>query len=155
MSKISEQFAVVLLKPEGMKHEHAIVDELLAVLKREDLQIVSESHCLFSYKNAFEFYAGHRRKWFRSKMAEQLSSTILHGFVIEGEDAIKKLRDWVGSTDPEEAKVKEPNSPRARFGIGNMKVLGIIRKVVDNAIHITGDPTDKDREEQCLRKASR
>lgn len=154
MRKI-KQFAAVILKPRGMRHEHEIVAELTEVCCENGLTITRDYHCLFTYENAFEFYAGHRGKWFRSRMATQLSSTITHGFMVEGENAIQILRGWVGPTDPVKAMVEAPESPRARFGRGNMKELAESGQVTDNAIHITSDPADWEREERCLAKAER
>jgi nucleoside-diphosphate kinase len=152
VSKIGSesQIGIVLLKPEGMKHEHELVTEILKVFEQNDIFLTYEGHCIFTYMQAYDFYAGHKGRWYRSKMANQLAGKILHGFVFEGEDAIQKLRDWVGSTDPEKAKAKEPNSPRARFGKGNMAELAIIHEVVDNAVHVTGSMKDAAREIDCF-----
>ena len=56
----------------------------------------------------------------------------------EGENAIKKLRDYAGKTNPDEAT---PNSLRGKYGKINSKT-----KQFENTVHISDSPTNGEKE---------
>lgn len=146
--------ASVMLKPRGMEHEHEIVPSLVDACDMTGLTIVWHDHFIFTLKEAFEFYKGHRGKWYRLPMARQIAGTVRHGFQVQGISAIKVLRKWVGPTDPAKAKAEEPDSERAIHGEGNMAELAKIRQVVDNAIHVGSSAVEAKREIAQMKMAA-
>jgi len=151
----NSESAAVMLKPKGMEHEHEIVNMLMDICDTNNLDIVMDEHLLFSYRKAFDFYSGHKGKWFRQPMAEQISDVILHGFEVNGHGAIEILRAWVGPTDPAKAKKEAPESPRALCGEGDMTKLAKSRRVVDNAIHVSSSVGDAERELDLMIQVAR
>ena len=55
-----------------------------------------------------------------------------------GEDAIKKLRDYAGKTNPDEAL---PSTLRGRYGKVNSKT-----KNFDNVMHVSDSPENSEKE---------
>ncbi len=78
-------------------------------------------------EEAREFYAVHKGKPFYDALVEFMTSGPVVGILLEGENAIKRLREVVGATDPKKAA---PGTIRAKFGTD----------VQRNAVHASDSP---------------
>ena len=73
------------------------------------------------YENVWEeIYEGHKDKSFFKHLISTMSSKSVRIFKLvpirEGVDPVTAWRDYIGPTDPEEAKKLAPESFRARYG---------------------------------------
>ncbi len=84
-------------------------------------------------EEAQKFYAVHRGKPFYDALVEFMTSGPVVGILLEGENAIKRLREVVGATDPAKA---EPGTIRAKFGTD----------VQRNAVHASDSPESAEYE---------
>lgn len=87
-----------LIKPDAIKRN--LVGEILAVIESERLDIVGLKMMRFERKDAESFYAEHKGKPFFEDLLDYMTSERIVAFVIEGEHAIIRYRDLMGSTDP-------------------------------------------------------
>ena len=78
-------------------------------------------------EEACEFYAVHKGKPFYDSLVEFMTSGPVVGLLLQGEDAIKRLREVVGATDPSKAR---PGTIRAKFGTDIQR----------NAVHASDSP---------------
>ncbi len=78
-------------------------------------------------EEAREFYAVHKGKPFYDSLVEFMTSGPVVGLLLQGEDAIKRLREVVGATDPSKAR---PGTIRAKFGTDIQR----------NAVHASDSP---------------
>ena len=81
----------------------------------------------FTVEEAREFYAVHKGKPFYDSLVEFMTSGPIVGLLLQGEDAIKRLREVVGATDPSKAR---PGTIRAKFGTDIQR----------NAVHASDSP---------------
>lgn len=90
-----------IIKPDGVKK--GLIGEVIRRFEREDLKIVSLKMVRIDKKVAEGFYAVHRDKPFFSSLTDFMSSGPIVLMVIEGEDAIRKVREIMGATNPKDA----------------------------------------------------
>ena len=84
----------------------------------------------FTEEKAKQFYIVHKERPFYGELVEFMTSGPVVAAVLEGENAIQRVRDIIGPTDSEEARKTSPNSIRALFGTDKGK----------NAIHASDSP---------------
>ena len=84
----------------------------------------------FTKEKAKQFYIVHKERPFYGELVEFMTSGPVVAAVLEGENAIQRVRDIIGPTDSEEARKTAPNSIRALFGTDKGK----------NAIHASDSP---------------
>ncbi len=114
-----------LVKPDAV--ERGLVARILARPEEKGLRIVALRMLRLSPDQARGFYAVHEGKPFLDGLVEYMSSGPICAAVLEGDDAIQRLRDLVGSTDPKEAA---PGTIRAEYGLD----------VRHNAVHASDSP---------------
>lgn len=140
LQAVRKHATLVFIKPD------AIVRGLTgAVMTRLDelrLQIVGAKMIKVSRELAEEHYEALREKPFFEELIQHSCGT-LHGIeyvlalVYFGEDAISKVRQVAGATNPEKA---EPTSLRG--ALGRMTTAGIM----ENVLHASSDERDAERE---------
>lgn len=87
----------------------------------------------FSLEDVDEFYAAHVGQPYYAAHAAFMTSGPVLGACVVGHDAIRRLRDLVGATNPKDA---ESQTLRARFG----------RNLPQNAVHASDSPDAARRE---------
>ncbi len=70
----------------------------------------------FTTEKAKQFYIVHKDRPFYGELVEFMTSGPVVAAVLEGENAIQRVREIIGPTDSEEARKSAPNSIRALFG---------------------------------------
>ena len=81
-------------------------------------------------KTAEGFYNVHKGKPFFDELIEFMTSGPIVAMVLEGENAIARVREIIGPTDSNEARKVAPNSIRALYGTDKGK----------NAVHASDSP---------------
>jgi nucleoside-diphosphate kinase len=122
---------LAIIKPDAVQAANA--GNVLAHLERDGFRIRAARMVRLSERQAEAFYAVHReRPFFRSLVTFMTSGTCIP-LALERDDAVARLREVIGATDPAEAKA------------------GTIRKLYAqskerNAIHASDSPENAARE---------
>ncbi len=102
-----------IVKPDGVGKN--LIGEVLRRFEEDGISIVALKMIHLSKKQAEEFYHVHRERPFFSSLTDFMSSGPCVVMVLEGDEAITRVRDIMGSTNPEEA---EPGTIRRDFASG-------------------------------------
>ena len=100
-----------IIKPDAMKARQA--GEILARLEKAGLEVVALRLRRLTRAEAEGFYHVHRERPFFGSLAEFMSSGPCITIVLEGENAIARLREIMGATDPAKAA---PGTIRRELG---------------------------------------
>lgn len=139
--KNQKERALILIKPDAMARKLSgivIYDLDHLNLKMIGLKLVSVQKHL-----AEKHYEVHKEKPFYNDilkyiMGEYHNVHFIIAIAYEGEDAIKKLREYAGKTNPDDA---DPLTLRGRYGKVNSKTNNF-----DNVMHISDSPENGEKE---------
>ncbi len=90
-----------IVKPDGVRK--GLIGEVIRRFEREGLKVVALKMVRITEEEAKAFYHIHRERPFFRSLTEFMSSGPIVPMVVEGEGAIRKVRDIMGATNPEEA----------------------------------------------------
>ncbi len=110
MSSIEHTLSII--KPDAVERD--LVEKIKEKFVSEKLNIKNEKKIKITKEEAAEFYKVHQTKPFYDKLCNYLSSGPIVVMILEGENAIQKNRDLMGSTDPKQAK---EGTIRKEYGI--------------------------------------
>lgn len=99
-----------IIKPDGVKKN--IIGEVITRFERQGLRIAALKKILLSKDEAKAFYIVHKDRPFYESLTDFMSEGPIVVMVIEGENAITKVREIMGATNPKEAA---PGTIRADF----------------------------------------
>jgi len=91
-----------LLKPDCV--ENGLIGAVIQHLEREGFKIHSAKMVYMTREVAEEFYSVHKGKSFFVDLINFMISGRSFAMVLERENAVEKLREVIGATDPKEAK---------------------------------------------------
>ena len=137
---MAEQATLVIIKPDGLKK--SLTGNILTRLSETKLKIVGAKVVRVSRQLAEKHYAHLSQKPFFEELVRYITGE-LHGenrvlaLVYWGEDAINKIHDLAGATNPEQA---QPTSIRGQYG----RIL--TSGVFENVIHTSSEPEEAERE---------
>ena len=122
---------LVLIKPDAVKAKH--IGEIIAIYERNNLEIVKMRMLTMTKEIAAKHYEEHIGRSYYDELEEFMTSGRIVAMILKGEDAIKKVREINGKTDPKEA------------------AEGTIRKLYaenkqHNAVHASDSPENAKRE---------
>lgn len=121
----------VMVKPDGV--QRGLIGEVIRRLERKGLKLVAIKMLWIDKRTAENHYAEHREKPFFSSLVEYITSGPVVAMVVEGRNAVKVVRNLVGSTNPAEAM---PGTIRGDFGLD----------VGRNVVHASDSPQSAERE---------
>lgn len=116
---------LVIIKPDAVTRGAA--GEILTRLEAADFRILALKMVHLSVEEAEGFYAVHRERPFFAGLCKFMASGPSIPLVLEGEDAIARVRELMGATDPAKAA---PGTIRKAFG----------SSIESNAIHGSDSP---------------
>ena len=90
-----------IIKPDATKRN--LTGAVTAKLEEAGLRVVASKRIHMSQEQAEGFYAVHKERPFFGELVEFMMSEPVVVQVLEGEDAVKRNRDVMGATNPEEA----------------------------------------------------
>jgi len=122
---------LVLIKPDAFGKNHT--GEILKIYEDAGLKIVAAKVMQMDKKIAVIHYAEHVEKPFYPELVEFMTSAPLMALVLGGENAISKVREINGATNP--AKAAE----------GTIRKL-FAESVTKNAVHASDSPENAARE---------
>ena len=99
-----------IIKPDAVAKGH--VDEICRRLEESGLSIVDKQSLHLDEQKAEGFYAEHKGKPFFEDLIKFMTSGPIQVQILEGENAILRYREVMGSTNPQEAA---PGTIRADF----------------------------------------
>ncbi len=131
---------LVLIKPDGLKK--SLTGNILARLSETKLEIVAAKIVRVNKKLAEEHYRSMKDRPFFKELIKYIQGELhdrrkVMAMVYWGEDAIKKVRQLSGSTNPEEA---EATSIRGSYG--RITTKGIY----ENVLHASTNKEEAERE---------
>jgi len=131
---------LILIKPDGLKK--SLTGNILARLSETKLEIIAAKIVRVSRELAEEHYCQLKKEPFFAELIRYLQGELhqrkkVMAMVYWGEDAIKKVREISGATNPEEAS---PTSIRGQFGRITTKGL------YENFVHASASEEDAERE---------
>ena len=92
----------LMIKPDAVKKN--LIGEILKRTEDTGFRILGLKMDKFSPSKARRFYHVHKGKPFYEKLVKFVSSGSVVGVLLTRRNAIEKLREVVGATDPQEAK---------------------------------------------------
>ena len=99
-----------IVKPDGVKKN--VIGEVIKRFEQQGLRIAALKMIKMSIDDAKGFYIVHKERPFYGSLTSFMSEGPVVVMVIEGENAISKVRDTMGATNPKDAA---PGTIRADF----------------------------------------
>jgi len=90
-----------IVKPDGVKKN--IIGEVIGRFEKAGLKVVALKMTELSREQAEGFYEVHKERPFFASLTEFMTSGPIVPMILEGEGAIKKVRDIMGATNPADA----------------------------------------------------
>jgi len=92
---------LTIIKPDAVAAGH--IGDIIKIFEAHQLKIVAAQLANLNQKEAEGFYAVHRGKGFFESLTHFMSSGSALVMVLEGENAILRLREVMGATNPANA----------------------------------------------------
>lgn len=122
---------LVMIKPDGV--ERNLIGKVIGIFEENGLKVVALKKTKLSKDQAKAFYIVHKERSFYEDLTHYMSSGPIVAMVLEGENAIKRVREIMGATDPKEAK---EGTIRKLFALDKEK----------NTVHGSDSPESAQRE---------
>ena len=101
MNKNALEKTLSIIKPDAV--ERNLENNIKDFFVKNNLKILKSKKIKISKEEASEFYKVHQTKPFYNDLCDYLSSGPIVVMVLEGENAVLKNRELMGSTDPNKA----------------------------------------------------
>jgi nucleoside-diphosphate kinase len=131
---------LILIKPDGLVK--SLTGNVISRLAEAKLTIMGAKVVRVSRELAEKHYEHLKEKPFFAELINYIMGDVhktyrVLALVYQGEDAIKKIRDIVGDTDPEKA-----NPVSIRGAYGRITTSGVF----ENVVHASANPEDAEKE---------
>lgn len=128
----------VMIKPEFANHDW-IIEEVTERIEKEGLTILASGFVKYDKTAARVHYSEHLEKGFYPELEEYIISDIAYGMIVEGENAIKRIRLVVNGPE------KKPSVGSIRYDIPTR--MGRELDITKNVIHASDKPESEMVEE--------
>ena len=91
-----------MIKPDAT--ERNLTGEICALLEKSGLKIIASRRTRMTPEKATQFYSVHSERPFFQSLCDFMCSGPIIVQVLEGENAVKKNREIMGATNPEDAE---------------------------------------------------
>ena len=115
----------VMVEPEFSQYG-AVIREVIKRLQNADMKIVDSALVRYFKEDAREHYSALVNKPFYPELEAYITSDIVFGMIVEGENAIETIRTIVGAT-------KNPAPGTIRHDIP--KGMGLELRLMENVVH--------------------
>ncbi|MEO0232751.1 MAG: nucleoside-diphosphate kinase [candidate division WOR-3 bacterium] len=112
--------SLLVIKPDAVKKKK--IGKIIEILEENGFEIKDIKMKRLKKEEAEKFYMPHKGKDFFNKLIDFITSGEVVGILVEKENAIEKLRELVGETDPKKARC---GTIRHMFG----------ENITENAVH--------------------
>ncbi|MCX7738517.1 MAG: nucleoside-diphosphate kinase [Hydrogenothermaceae bacterium] len=93
---------LVLVKPDAVRKN--VSGKIISRFEEEGFRIVALKKLKLTKEQAGRFYIVHKERSFYDELCEFMSSGPIVAMVLEGENAISRVRQILGATDPAKAE---------------------------------------------------
>lgn len=90
-----------IIKPDAVAEKNA--GNIIGMIEASGLNIIAIKKLKLTAEQAGEFYGVHKEKPFFPELVDYMTSGPIFVLALEGENAIKRWRDLMGATNPEQA----------------------------------------------------
>ena len=118
----------IMLKPSTITR--GLIGNILTRFENKGLKITAMKLTKMTQQQADKIYAVHREKPFFKELVQYVKSAPIVVLVVEGEEAVKVIRNMVGSTNAKEA---EPGTIRGDLANSNQKNAVHASDAIENA----------------------
>ncbi len=94
--------SLLVIKPDAVRKKK--IGKIIEILEENGFEIKGIRMKRFTKEEAEKFYIVHKGKDFFEKLINFITSGEVVGILVEKENAIEKLRELVGDTDPKKAR---------------------------------------------------
>tara|TARA_B100001971_G_scaffold201525_1_gene214378 strand:- start:645 stop:1043 length:399 start_codon:yes stop_codon:yes gene_type:complete len=91
-----------IIKPDGVRKK--LIGTILKRFEDRGFEIINVKYIHLTQDEASEFYSMHKEQPFFKDLIGLMTSGPCLPFIIRGEDAVLKVREIMGATNPEEAE---------------------------------------------------
>ncbi len=98
---MSVERTLMLIKPDAVKK--GVEGKIIAHVQEKGFKLVALKKLRLTKEQAKQFYIVHKERPFYDELCEFMSSGPIVAMVWEGENAIERIREIMGATNPEEA----------------------------------------------------
>ena len=91
-----------IIKPDATKRN--LTGSINSLIEKNGLRIIAQKRIKMSIEQAEQFYAVHNDKPFFSDLVKYMTSGPVEVQVLYGENAVKKYREVMGATNPDNAE---------------------------------------------------
>jgi len=98
---MSSERTFSIIKPDAVERNK--IGEITAMLENAGLRVVASKRLKLDQAKASQFYEVHNERPFFQSLCDFMCSGPIVVQVLEGKDAVKRNREIMGSTNPEEA----------------------------------------------------
>ena len=92
---------LMLIKPDAVRK--GVEGEIIAHVQKHGFKLIGLKKLKLTKEQAKQFYIVHKDRPFYDELTDFMSSGPIVAMVWEGEDAIARIREIMGATNPEEA----------------------------------------------------
>ncbi len=92
---------LMLIKPDAVRKN--VEGEIIALVQKQGFKLVGLKKLKLTKEQAKQFYIVHKDRPFYDELTDFMSSGPIVAMVWEGENAISRIREIMGATNPEEA----------------------------------------------------
>ena len=93
---------LVLIKPDAC--ERGLKEQIIEIYKANDLKIVEKIELVATEEIAKKHYYEHKDKPYFTELIEYITRSPIVAMILEGENAISRVRKINGATDPSKAE---------------------------------------------------
>jgi nucleoside-diphosphate kinase len=117
---------LLIIKPDAVEQGH--IGEIISVVEKQaGLDLIGLRKVKLSVPDAESFYAVHKERPFYRDLVSYMCRGPVVVVAIEGENAVKRMREIIGATNPRDAA---PGTIRATFA----------NSIEENAVHGSDSP---------------
>ncbi|MEM2960816.1 MAG: nucleoside-diphosphate kinase [Candidatus Bathyarchaeia archaeon] len=129
----------VMLKPETVSRN--LIGEVIKRIESAGFRVVAMKLTKATLQQAQKLYEPHIGKSFYNELIQHITSGPILPMIVEKEDAVNRMRAFIGATNPAQASV---GTIRKDFGIS----------ITKNAIHAADSPQNAEREAKIFFNAN-
>lgn len=122
---------LLMVKPDTVEEGH--YGDIISFVLRNGFKVNRLSMEYFDRARAERFYEVHRERPFFGELVEYITSGPVVAIELEAEEAVTRLRELIGATNPAEAR---PGTVRAMYG----------KNIQNNAVHGSDSPENAEKE---------
>ncbi len=122
---------LLMIKPDTVAEGRA--GDIIGLVERHRFSITRLMMTRFSRERAERFYDMHRERPFFKDLVAYITSGPVVAIEIETEEAVARIRELIGSTNPADAR---PGTIRAMYG----------KSLQNNAVHASDSPSAAEKE---------